>query len=40
MKWNGLGQIKNVFPVIGMKILGRVGTHIFFLGGGGGDIIP
>ena len=27
-----LGQIKNgVFRVAGMKILGRVGTHIFYL---------
>ena len=23
---------------MGLKILGRVGTHIFFLGGGGGGI--
>ena len=34
MLWNSgvLGQIKkiSVFRVMGLKILGRVGTHIFF----------
>ena len=27
---SSLGQIKKVFGVTGLKILGRVGTHIFF----------